>query len=128
MGARVIVRATAAMLLLITLIIPSSADAQRMEAARSGFDPRAGSQTQRGDHRNVAGVSDSENLIPERVIDHGLIGAAIGGFVGLTAAFISTHREAVKDHSEDGLTYILDTAAGIVAGFAVGVIVAYVWK
>jgi len=119
---------TGVVLLCTALILPRGLYAQHATATRLGVSANERARAQAGPGAYAGESAHSAELVPRRVVHHGLIGAGIGGFVGLTAAFITTHREAVKDHSEDALIYILDTATGIVAGFTVGVIVAYVWK
>jgi len=104
--------------LVMTALVVQPVYGQRAENLASGIQRKAIPVVSEG-----TADPNPRLKLNNRVIHFALVGAGIGAALGFLSALISTHRDAVTDHSEDGLVYMLDTAGGAVIGLIVGGIV-----
>ena len=105
------------------LCATSTASAQNVDSSRVGIERR---HSERALDPRPGFSRTAADSLPTKSANgwkYPLYGALIGAGVGLTAAYIETHKRQVFDHSEDALVYVFGTSLGAVVGFVGGFVV-----
>jgi hypothetical protein len=111
---------------LLQLATSLPAAAQRAPVAGIRSSTAAAGQKQLRPYSSIQTVTAEGR--GSRAARYGLIGALTGAATGVLTAFILTHQERVKDHSEDALAYMFLVPTGALAGGVIGAIVGAVRK
>ena len=105
------------------LCATSTASAQKGDLPRAGIEPPHSERALNPRSGLSRTAADSLTTNSASGWKYPLYGALIGAGVGLTAAYIETHKRQVFDHSEDALVYMFGTSLGAVVGFVGGFVV-----